>query len=98
MRVLKKDGKFFIITHGNPVGRRYLFQRSLGFEDYTYEVCKQSTKNIILNCNFSCYLELSETAQLINIMRSNLVDKPLSHIMKDKTALLKTMVECKFRI
>ena len=95
MRVLKKNGKFFVITHGNPEGRRYIYERSLGFANYTYQFCKQSEFFLIFERKFIIFLEgLCETAQLINIMRANLVDKPLNHIMKDKTALLKTMIEC----
>lgn len=42
MRVLKKTGKFLIISHGSPEGRRYIFERSIGLDNYDYYVCKQS--------------------------------------------------------
>lgn len=42
---------------------------ALGFEDYDYYVTR---------------VDLSNMGTLINLMRSNLGDKPLNSIMKDK--------------
>lgn len=41
-RVVKENNKIFIITHGAPESRSYLFGRSLGYEQYIYSFCKQS--------------------------------------------------------
>lgn len=68
MRVLKKDGQFILITYGSPEGRKRLFDSSIGLTDYDYYVTK---------------VDLSSMSTLINLMRSNLGNKPLSSITKD---------------
>lgn len=40
-------------------------------------------------------LELSKLAQLINILRTNMKDKPLSHALKDKEVFTKALTESK---
>lgn len=41
-------------------------------------------------------IELSDVAQLINIFRSKLKNKPLSQILKEKELLKESLIECKF--
>lgn len=77
MRVIKKDGQFILITHGSPQGRKKLFEAGLGFDKYDYYVTK---------------VDLNIMGTLINLMRSNLGNKPLNSIMKDKEALQKSML------
>ena len=40
-------------------------------------------------------LELSKLANFINILRTELKDKPLSHCLKDKEILKKALLQCK---
>lgn len=68
MRVLKKDGQFILITYGSPEGRKRLFENSIGLTKYDYYFTK---------------VDLSTMSTLINLMRSNLGNKPLHEITKD---------------
>lgn len=78
-RVCKKEGSVVIVSHSPPISRKRIFKAALGFENFNYKATKQ---------------ELSMLAQMINIMRAKLVDKPLTHILKDKDALIGAMFEC----
>jgi len=62
MRVLKKDGQFILITYGAPEGRKRLFENSIGLNEFDYYFTK---------------VDLSTMSTLINLMRSNLGNKPL---------------------
>lgn len=79
-RVLKPTGKIVVITHGPPEGRKKVFEKSLPFGEFDYYFTK---------------LGLSDSSMLINLMRSNLKDKPLKGILENKEALQRTMVEYK---
>jgi ubiquinone/menaquinone biosynthesis C-methylase UbiE len=82
MRVCRKGGAVVIITNGIPL------KRMTDLEEFTssYSVKIQHSK-----------IELSKLSQMINIMRSSLGNKPLSHVMKD-TAVLKSTLEEMVRI
>lgn len=77
MRVLKRDGQFILITYGSPEGRKKLFELSIGLANYDYYVTK---------------VDLSSISTLINLMRSNLGQKPLSSITKDTEAMKKSLM------
>jgi ubiquinone/menaquinone biosynthesis C-methylase UbiE len=77
-RVVKPTGKIIVITHSPPEGRKKVFQKSLPFELFDYTFTK---------------LPLSDVAMLINLMRSNLKDKPLKSILSEKEALQRSMLE-----
>lgn len=78
MRVLKKDGQFILITYGSPEGRKKLFESSLGLTKYDY---------------YFTQVDLSSMSTLINLMRSNLGNKPLSAITKDTEVMKKSLME-----
>ena len=67
--MLKPYGKIIIITHGPPDGRKKVFEGPLPFNEFSYEFVK---------------LPLSDMAMMINLMRSNLKDKPLKNIVQNK--------------
>jgi hypothetical protein len=68
MRILKKDGQFILITYGSPEGRKKFFESSIGLSKYDYYLTR---------------VDLSTMSTLINLMRSNLGNKPLSSITRD---------------
>jgi len=79
VRVCKKGGHTIIITHGTPEKRMSDF--------ISYECSKDVTityKKIVL----------SDLAQLINLLRTNLQDKPLRHALENKEYLKKAIGEC----
>jgi len=69
VRVCKNNQNSVIITHGTPEKRMHIFD--------SYD-CR---KNVDI---YAKKLKLSDLAQLINLLRSDLKDKPLSHALKDK--------------
>eukprot|EP00350_Pseudokeronopsis_sp_OXSARD2_P008188 CAMPEP_0170553702 /NCGR_PEP_ID=MMETSP0211-20121228/11534_1 /TAXON_ID=311385 /ORGANISM="Pseudokeronopsis sp., Strain OXSARD2" /LENGTH=166 /DNA_ID=CAMNT_0010862207 /DNA_START=334 /DNA_END=834 /DNA_ORIENTATION=- len=71
-----------IISSGTPEKRMQFF------EDFTAPFNEQ---NKITIEHFE--IELSKLAQLINILRADLKDKPLSHALKDKDYLKKALLE-----
>lgn len=73
-RVTKKSGHIVLVSNSAPQGRRLLFEDSIPTKDWETHFSKVC---------------LSDKSDLINIMRHNLKDKPMSAIMKDKTLLLK---------
>lgn len=78
MRVLKRDGQFILITYGSPEGRKKFFQDSIGLTNYDYYFTR---------------VDLSSMSTLINLMRSNLGNKPLNSITKDAEAMRKSLME-----
>lgn len=68
-RVCKQDGYMMMVMHSGPQGRRFLFEQCIPVEGYEVHWGKEG---------------LSDKANLINIMRSNLKDKPLSAMVHDK--------------
>ena len=85
-RITKKSGHVVLVSNAAPQGRKMLFEDSIPIKDFETHFSKVC---------------LSDKSDLINIMRHNLKDKPMSAIMKDKTMLLKSMIEyklsCKLR-
>ena len=79
-RVCKQEGYIMLVMHSGPQGRRFLFEQCVPVNDYEVNWAKES---------------LSDKANLINIMRSNLKDKPLSAMVHDKDMLMKTIAEYK---
>lgn len=77
-RVLKVGGCLFIISHGSPEKRKELFRQSVDIKKCDFLFSKQ---------------DLAPMSQLINIFRSKLKDKPLSHILKDKALLMESLAE-----
>ena len=78
LRVTKSGGAVVIITNGTPDKRiKDLEAFSEGCE------VKIEFKKV----------ELAKLSQMINIMRSTMGDKPLSHAMKDVSVLKKTLEE-----
>ena len=67
-----------IISFGHPNERKACFRDCLPFDKYLFEYCQKN---------------LSQMAQLINIMRSNSLGKPLNEMMKNKIMLLKTILD-----
>lgn len=45
-RVVKKSGKVFIVTHGKPESRTYVFGRGLPYSDFSFSFCRQSANLI----------------------------------------------------
>merc|ERR1712151_1252931 len=82
-RVTKKSGHIVLVSNSAPQGRRLLFEDSIPTKDWETHFSKVC---------------LNDKADLINIMRHNLKDKPMSAIMKDKTLLLKSMIEYKLSV
>lgn len=78
MRVLKREGQFILITYGSPQGRKKFFENSIGLLKYDYYFTK---------------VDLSSMSTLINLMRSNLGNKPLNSIIKDTEAMKKSLME-----
>lgn len=68
MRVLKNSGQFILITYGSPQGRKRFFEKAIGLVKYDYYFTR---------------VDLSSMSTLINLMRSNLGNKPLNAITKD---------------
>ena len=79
VRVCKKGGNAIVITHGAPAKRIKEFD--------SYE-CRESVDV------YGKKIQLSDLAQLINILRSDLHDKPLSFAVKNKEFMVKAMKEC----
>jgi ubiquinone/menaquinone biosynthesis C-methylase UbiE len=77
MRILKKDGQFILITYGSPEGRKKLFESALGLTNFDYYLTR---------------VDLSTMSTMINLMRSNLGNKPLSSITKDSEAMKKSLL------
>lgn len=78
MRVTRKGGAVVIITNGIPI------KRLTDLQSFTSD--------------FDCKIEhskisLSKLSQMINIMRANLGNKPLSSVMKDTKVLKYTLDE-----
>ena len=76
MRVTKENGQVLLITYGSPEGRRKIFKEGFPFKDHDY---------------YQCRTDLNDMSTLINLMRSNLGDKALNHIVKDQVVFAKTM-------
>lgn len=67
---------------------------SSGTESKRVPFFKEYTAETFPNLKIDQFkLELSTSAQLINILRTELKDKPLSHAMKDKAVLKRAMQE-----
>lgn len=79
-RVTKISGHTMIVSNAAPQSRKMIFEDSVPTKDFETQYIRQT---------------LSDKSDLINIMRHNLKDKPLNAIMKDKTLLLKSMIEYK---
>ncbi len=78
---MKKDGQMLLITYGSPEGRKRVFEGSIGLTKFDYYFTR---------------VDLNDQSTLINLMRSNLGNRPLVSIMKDKEALAKSMMEYNF--
>lgn len=78
MRVTRKGGAVVIITNGTPVKRLSDLQSFTS--DYSVKIEYQK-------------IQLSKLSQMINIMRANLGNKPLSSVMKDTRVLKYTLDE-----
>lgn len=78
LRVTKKGGAVVIITNGTPEKRLKDFESFSGGHDVKIDYKK---------------VELAKLSQMINIMRSTMGNKPLSHCMKDVSVLKKVMEE-----
>ena len=78
VRVCKPNGHSVLITHGCPKKRLS--------EIDSYE-CR---KDIDVDGK---KIHLSDLAQLINVLRSELKDKPLSYAFKNKDQMVKAMKE-----
>lgn len=78
--MIKPTGKIIVITHGPPEGRKRVFETPLPFHEFDYYFTK---------------LGLSDSSMLINLMRSNLKDKPLKGIIENKEALQRSILEYK---
>lgn len=79
-RVIKPTGKIIVVTHSPPEGRKRVFETALPFDAFDFSFVK---------------LPLSDVAMLINLMRSNLKDKPLKSIITEKEAFQRSMFEYK---
>ena len=77
VRVCKENGHALIITHGTPEKR---------MKDFKSYECSKNT--IIRNKKIS----LSDLAQLINLLRTDLQDKPLKYALENQE-YLKTAVK-----
>ena len=66
---MRKDGQFILITYGTPEGRKKYFEAAIGFDNFDYYTTK---------------VDLSTQSTLINLVRSNLGNKPLHSITKDQ--------------
>lgn len=80
LRVTKKGGAVCIITNGIPL------KRMDDFENFSKLMPEVQTKIV------HDKIELSTLSQMINIMRTKLGNKPLSHAMKDPS-ILKVAIE-----
>lgn len=78
MRVTKQNGQVLLITYGSPQGRRKVFQPAYPFDKYDY---------------YQCRAELNDVSTMINLMRSNVGENGLNHILKDQAAFSKSMKE-----
>ena len=79
-RVTKEEGNVMLITNSGAPGRKMLFEAAVDKTKFETSYTKVC---------------LSDKSDLINIMRSNLRDKPLNMILKDKDTLLRSMIEYK---
>lgn len=79
-RVTKVGHQFLVITYMGPEGRKLFWEDSIPTDKYITFFAK---------CN------LCDKSDLINIMRANLGDKPMSEMFKDKKNLVKAMMEFK---
>jgi len=79
-RVVKPQGQVFIISHGTPESRKSIVEKSVDSTNFEFNHKRR---------------DLSDSSQLINIFRTKLKDKPLSHILKDKELLMQSMQEYK---
>jgi len=64
---------------------------SCGTEEKRMPYLEEFTKDICSSIEVT-QIELSKLAQLINILRSELKDKPLSYALKDKAVFMKAMM------
>ena len=78
LRVTKKGGAVVIITNGTPEKR--LNDLTTFSEDFDVKIAYEK-------------VELAKLSQMINIMRSTMGNKPLSHAMKDVSVIKKTLEE-----
>ncbi|KAL4497220.1 hypothetical protein ABPG72_019540 [Tetrahymena utriculariae] len=78
MRVCKPQGSVVIVSFGQLHERKMVFQESLGFKQYSYELCQK-------------YLSID--SQLTNIMRHVSNGLPINLVLKNKTLLLQTLIE-----
>jgi len=78
LRVTRKGGAVVIITNGIPQKRVNDINSFLEDQQFSMEYHK---------------IELSKMSQMINIMRSNLGNKPLTHAMKDPALIKYTLNE-----
>jgi hypothetical protein len=79
-RVTKEEGNVMLITNSGAPGRKMLYEAAVDKTKFETSYTKVC---------------LSDKSDLINIMRSNLRDKPLNMILKDKDTLLRSMIEYK---
>ncbi|EAR93350.1 UbiE/COQ5 family methyltransferase (macronuclear) [Tetrahymena thermophila SB210] len=78
MRVCKPQGSVIIVSFGQLHERKVVFQESLGFQKYSYELCQK-------------YLSID--SQLTNIMRHVSNGLPINLVLKNKNLLLQTLIE-----
>ena len=78
VRVTSKSGHAIIITHGPPIKR---------MDDFKSFECYKEIDIIDKRIN------LSDLAQLINLLRSDLKDKPLKEAFQDKEYMLNAVKE-----
>jgi hypothetical protein len=78
VRVCKVNGNMIIITHGGPEKRMSEFDN----------IERRKEVDIV-----GKKIPLSDMAQLINLLRSDLHDKPLSAALKDKECMKKAVQE-----
>ena len=78
MRVCKENGQVIQITYGSPEGRRKVFEKAYPFNKYDY---------------YQCRADLNDMSTMINLMRSNVGEHGLHHIIKDQKAFAKSMKE-----
>ena len=78
VRVCAKNGNAVIVTHGPPAKR---------MDDLNSYECR---KQVDL---YSQKISLSDLAQLINLLRTDLQDKPLSYAFKSKDCVKNAMKE-----
>jgi hypothetical protein len=91
IRVCQVNGSIFIVSHGSPHHRKAIFKKIFPLDEYEIRWSKQGISYPRTFYGNGVALDLSDFSQLINVFRTNLKDKPLAAIVKDKEALEKSM-------